>query len=41
MTSNTSKSLEKRPESLRRWIHSKRQNDASKGVNHIAVFSKT
>ena len=40
MTSSTSKSLEERQESLRRWIPANGQNDASKGVNHIAVYSK-
>ena len=40
MTSSTSKSLEERQENLRRWIPANEQNDASKGVNHIAVFSK-
>ena len=40
MTSSTSKSLEERQESLRRWIPENGKTDSSKGVNHIAVFSK-
>ena len=40
MTSSTSKSLEERQESLRHWIPENGKTEASKGVNHIAVFSK-
>ena len=40
MTTKTSKSLEERQESLRRWIPAGEQADTSQGVNHIAVFSK-
>ncbi len=36
----TSKGIDERQESLRRWIPANGQNDTSQGMNHIAVFSK-